>query len=267
VLKCPAKRLTIRTTSKLAEHHQDGADPQKSAQPPKDEIQELFQNTPWLFALVSALGHELRTPLSGIVGLNELLLLSDLNEQQKDFLQATRVSTNSLLTTLNDVVDIARIDSNKLAFQPSPIDAAYVLKETTRGLAAPAKERDIEFEVEFGATMPREIKIDGTRVKQALLVLLNNYMYVGRSVKIKLDCQLEGHNARFYCRMPVIADHDLRKQFEPFLKTNDKVPEKQIPTWLRLRLANRIVKAMGGEIHEPEIEGNIFNLSFSVPLT
>jgi signal transduction histidine kinase len=267
VLKCAANRLTTRTTSKLAEDHQNRADSPKSAQPARDEIQELFQNTPWLFALVSAVGHELRTPLSGIVGLNELLLLSDLNEQQKDFLQATRVSTNSLLSTLNDVVDIARIDANKLSLQPSPIDAAYVLKETTRGLTTPAKERNVEFEIEFSAQMPREIKIDANRVKQALLVLLNNYMYVARSVKVKLDCHLEGRWVRFYCRLPVVADYDLRKQFEPFLKTNDNVPDKQIPTWLRLRLANRIVKAMGGEIHEPEIEGDIFNLSFSVPLT
>jgi K+-sensing histidine kinase KdpD len=251
----------------LAEDKQEQVDLQKSAQPPKDEIQELFQNTPWLFALVSALGHELRTPLSGIVGLNELLLLSDLNEQQKDFLQATRVSTNGLLATLNDVVDIARIDANKLSLQPSPIDAAYVLKETVRGLAAPAKERDVEFEIEYSAAMPREIKIDGNRVKQTLLVLVNNYMYVARSVKVKLDCHLEGLGVRFYCRLPIIAAHDLRKQFEPFLKTNDHVPDKQIPTWLRLRLANRIVKAMGGEIHEPEIDGDMFNLSFSVPLT
>ena len=251
----------------MAEEKQAGADLQNSAQPSRDEVHELFQNTPWLFALVSALGHELRTPLSGIVGLNELLLLSDLNDQQKDFLQASRVSTNSLLATLNDVVDIARIDSGKLSLQRSPIDAAYVLKETARGLATTAQEKNVEFEIEYAATMPREIKIDGTRVKQALMVLLNNYMYIARSVKIKLDCQLEGSGVRFYCHLPLIADHDLRKQFEPFLKTNDNIPEKQIPSWLRLRLANRIVKAMGGAIHEPEIDGKVFNLSFTVPLT
>jgi len=267
MLKCPANRLTTRTTNNLAEDTQDGADSQKSAQPPKDEIQELFQNTPWLFALVSALGHELRTPLSGIVGLNELLLLSDLNEQQKDFLQATRVSTNSLLATLNDLVDIARIDTNKLTLQPSAIDAAYVLKETARALVTPAKERNIEFEIESSIAMPREIKIDGTRVKQALLVLLNNYMYIARSGKVKLSCHLEGRGVRFYCRLPVVADHDLREQFEPFLKTNDHMPEKQIPTWLKLRLANRIVKAMDGEIHEPDTKDDLFNLSFTVPLT
>lgn len=240
--------------------------PEDKPEAPKDELRELFQNTPWLYALVAAVGHELRTPLSGIMGLNELLLLSDLNDQQKDFLNATRVSTNNLLSTLNDMVDIARIDANKLVIQPSSIDAAFVLKETARGVAAPAKEREVEFEVEYNAAMPREIKIDGTRVKQTLLVLLNNYMYVARAVKIKLDCHLEGHGVRFYCRLPVISDHDLHKQFEPFLKTNENVPEKQIPTWLRLRLAHRLVKVMGGQIHEPEVENDVFNLSFSIPL-
>jgi K+-sensing histidine kinase KdpD len=216
----------------------------------KDEIRDLFKNSSWLYQLVADLGHELRTPLSGIIGLNELLLSSIEDEPQQQYLKATQTCSNSLLTTINEVVDIARIDAGKLKLQLSSIRVSEILAECQHSLSSLAEAQKIEIETQIDGDLSGYFVLDANRIKQALSILLTIYVRIADSGPVLLKCeQITASNKamiRFGCIMPPVPNFSLADLFLPFATQESTVPATQITNWLRLRLANRLVNFMSG---------------------
>jgi signal transduction histidine kinase/ligand-binding sensor domain-containing protein/CheY-like chemotaxis protein len=123
---------------------------------------------------LATLGHEVRTPMTGVLGMSELLLATPLNPQQRGFVGAIRGAGEHLLRLVNDALDLARIESGKLELADETFDL-HVLMEELAALVGPlAKQRGLGFAMTIGEDAPRHVRGDVARVRQILLNLLGN---------------------------------------------------------------------------------------------
>jgi K+-sensing histidine kinase KdpD len=246
-------------------------DPPKQEQEAiKDEIRDLFKNSSWLYQLVADLGHELRTPISGIIGLNELLLASAQDKQQLQYLRATQTCSNALLMTINEVVDVARLDAGKLKLHFSSIRVSDILAECDRSLTSQAEAQRTTIERQIDSAVPDYLVLDANRIKQVLNILLSIYLRIAESGKILIKCEktssLNNAMIRFGCIMPPVPDFALADLFKPFAAMESIVPATQITNWLRLRLANRLVNFMSGRTSVQIESDGSFGAYFELPL-
>ncbi|WP_460726552.1 ATP-binding protein [Lysobacter rhizosphaerae] len=123
---------------------------------------------------LATLGHEVRTPMTGVLGMSELLLGTALNPQQRGYVGAIRGAGEHLLRLVNDALDLARIESGKLELADESFDL-HALMEDLAALVAPlAKQRGLAFALSIGDDTPRHVRGDAARVRQILLNLLGN---------------------------------------------------------------------------------------------
>ncbi len=123
---------------------------------------------------LATLGHEVRTPMTGVLGMSELLLGTALNPQQRGYTQSIRGAGEHLLRLVNDALDLARIESGKLELSPQPFDLHSLVTEVVALTAPLAQQRGLAFECEVDASAPRGVSGDSVRVRQILLNLIGN---------------------------------------------------------------------------------------------
>ncbi|MEP7096597.1 MAG: two-component regulator propeller domain-containing protein [Dokdonella sp.] len=125
-------------------------------------------------AFLATLGHEIRTPMTGVLGMSELLLGTPLDAHQQAYANAIHQSGHLLLRLINDSLDIARIDAGKLALDDHPFDPAALLREVATLQQPQAQRKHLSIEVTVGAEVPALIWGDALRIKQILLNLAGN---------------------------------------------------------------------------------------------
>ncbi|MGH8028062.1 MAG: ligand-binding sensor domain-containing protein, partial [Pseudoxanthomonas sp.] len=152
------RRLRRRNAWQLAEHKRDLAE------------QASLAKTRFL----ATLGHEVRTPMTGVLGMSELLLATPLDQKQRGYTHAIQNAGTHLLRLVNDALDIARIEAGKLELQQQDFDVRALVDEVV-GLTAPmAEQRGLSFSDEVSAGVPAALQGDPVRVRQILLNLLGN---------------------------------------------------------------------------------------------
>ncbi|MET1162644.1 MAG: ATP-binding protein [Pseudoxanthomonas sp.] len=152
------RRLRRRNAWQLAEHKRELAE------------QASLAKTRFL----ATLGHEVRTPMTGVLGMSELLLATSLDHKQRGYTHAIQNAGTHLLRLVNDALDIARIEAGKLELQQQAFDVRALVDEVV-GLTAPmAEQRGLSFSDEVAATVPQALQGDAVRVRQILLNLLGN---------------------------------------------------------------------------------------------
>lgn len=151
-------RLRRRSEWQLAEHKRELAE------------QASLAKTRFL----ATLAHEVRTPMTGVLGMSELLLGTRLDDRQRGYVESIRKAGEHLLRLVNDALDLARIEADRLELDPQPFDLRALVREV-EGLCAPvARQRGLDFRVEVAEDAPRWLLGDVTRVRQILLNLLGN---------------------------------------------------------------------------------------------
>lgn len=219
------------------------------------------------------MSHELRTPLSAILGINEMLLLTELSEEQRTLADMVQTSGKNLLQLVNDLLDLSKIEAGKLALTSKEFDIRNIVENVVRSVSIEGRRKSLEILTELSPGMPHTLIGDPLRLNQVLLNLMGNAVKFTESgfVKLEMDVEaLEDEMVLLQCRIVDsgvgIAWDDLKLLFQPFSQLDQLALQNGGGTGLGLAISKALVELMGGRIHVNSEKGRGTTFSFVVRL-
>jgi PAS domain S-box-containing protein len=222
------------------------------------------------------MSHELRTPLNGIIGMSSLLSGGDnLSQKQQEYLRMVRVSADSLLYIINDILDISKIEAQKLEFENIPIDIKVLIQDVGEIFRTQAQTKGLDFRVEVDENIPQRVVGDAIRVKQILNNFLGNALKFTDKGSITVSATLVeilDNNARVEC---VVRDtgigippDKMDKLFKSFSQIDPSFTRKYGGTGLGLAIAKQLAEKMGGGVwcKSEQGQGSMFGFSLVLPI-
>lgn len=223
-------------------------------------------------AFLASMSHELRTPLNSIIGFTGIILqglVGPLNEEQTKQMGMVQHSARHLLSLINDVLDISKIEAGQLKVEYAEFDMAQLIKEVESGLKPLADQKGLVLECRLAPEVGKII-CDQRRVQQILINLLNNAIKFTDQGGVYLDCDL--HNGILITQVRDtgigIRPEDLHNLFKPFRQIETGLSRRYEGTGLGLNICKRLVDLLGGEIWaESGGSGEGSTFSFTLPVS
>ena len=215
------------------------------------------------------MSHEIRTPMNGIIGMSEILRESGLSREQAEYLSMISSSAQSLMSIINDVLDVSKVEAGKLVLEETEFDLQEHLSETLRSLAVQAHEKDLELACRIGRGVPRRVVGDPVRLRQVLVNLVGNAVKFTDAGEVVVEVaslsEVPDLELQFRVRDTGtgIAPSKVDKIFEAFEQADTSTNRRYGGTGLGLVISNRLVELMGGRIDvESEVDrGSTFSFT------
>ncbi|MCX6351095.1 MAG: response regulator [Bacteroidetes bacterium] len=216
--------------------------------------------------------HEIRTPISGIIGLSMLILDTNLSPEQKEYLNAIKVSGNNLLSIVNDILDYAKIESGKVTFEESNFHLANTVKFIMNILKPKSVKKNIKLESAIDPAIHDYIVGDPLRLNQILTNLIDNALKFTDKGYVRLLCSLvEDRGDEIMIEFLVedtgkgIAKDKLDSIFESFIQEDNSISRNYGGTGLGLSISKSLVEMQGGKFNVQSEEGKGSVFSFILP--
>ena len=220
------------------------------------------------------ISHEIRTPMNSILGMVQLLLHSDLTPRQRRQLDTLYKSSHSLLTLLNDLLDLSRIEAGKLPLQQAPFSPLEIVDKVVSLEATHAREKGLQLDIELAPGLPAGLRGDSNRIRQVLLNLVSNAIKFTDSgaVKVRMESTPAGGGRHRLvtsvrdtgCGIPESFHHEL---FESFTRAPVQDAHQRQGSGLGLAICHRLIDAMGGTLsfESTPNQGSLFSFSLVLP--
>ena len=215
------------------------------------------------------MSHEIRTPMNAIVGMLDLALDEELDDKVRNNLLNARSSTDTLLSIINGILDISKIEAGKLDVEQMKYPLSRILLEIDNLMGPRVSQKEVEFKIIFDTAVPNKIRTDPTRLRQCLVNLVGNAVKFTDSGHIHLHVSLhDNKNIRFDIEDTGIgiAPRDQNKIFGVFSQADSSTARKFGGSGLGLAITKQLANLLGGKVSLTSQLGSGSNFSLTVPV-
>lgn len=202
------------------------------------------------------ISHELRTPMNGVIGMIEILLEENPAPRQREYLETAHGCANTLLSLLNDILDLSKIEAGRMLLEKIPVDIAAVAGDCVRSLSGQAKAKEIDLKLELAPDLPSRVVGDPLRLRQVLYNLLSNAVKFTERGSVQLKVYLRKASVPGQATIAYevidtgvgIPADKLAAIFEEFTQVDGSISRKYGGTGLGLAITQRLVALHGGRL-------------------